>query len=66
MIETDHTTPMAAPGSDETPLGPAAMARYLRRVNGDAALCFARDLHEKAAWANESWGEYWAAVIRMV
>ena len=45
---------------------PAAMARYLRRTNGDAALCFARAMHEDAAWANEAWGSYWADVIRLV
>lgn len=51
---------------DEPARCPAAMARYLRRTNGDAALCFARAMHEDAAWANEEWGSYWAAVVRLV
>ena len=45
---------------------PAAMARYLRQTSGDAALCFARAMHEGSAWANEEWGSYWADVIRLV
>ena len=42
------------------------MARYLRRTSGDAALCFARAMHEESAWANAAWGSYWADVIRLV
>ncbi len=42
------------------------MARYLRRTSGDAAFCFARAMHEDAAWANEEWGSYWADVMRLV
>ena len=45
---------------------PAAMAQYLRQTSGDAALCFARAMHEDSAWANEAWGSYWADVIRLV
>ena len=45
---------------------PAAMALYLRRTNGDAALCFARAMYAESAWANEEWGSYWADVIRLV
>ena len=52
--------------AEESPLSPAAMARYLRRTNGEAALCFAQAIYEDAAWANEDWGAYWADVVRMV
>ncbi len=52
--------------SDDPARCPAAMARYLRKTSGDAALCFARAMHEDAAWANEDWGSYWADVIRLV
>ena len=52
--------------AEESPLSPAAMARYLRRTNGEAALCFAEAIYEDAAWANEDWGAYWADVVRMV
>lgn len=66
--------PSASPGlpvssilfSDDPAQCPAAMARYLRRTSGDAALCFARAMHEDSAWANEAWGSYWADVIRLV
>lgn len=47
-------------------LSPSGMAVYLRRVSGSAAYCFARTMHEDAAWANESWGAYWADVMRLV
>ena len=52
--------------SDDPARCPAAMARYLRQTSGDAALCFARAMHEESAWANEDWGSYWADVIRLV
>ena len=45
---------------------PAAMARYLRRTSGEAAYCFARAMHEDAAWANDDWGAYWADVMRLI
>ena len=47
-------------------LSPAAMASHLRRVSGAAALCFARVMHEESAWANDSWGRYWAEVMQRV
>ena len=47
-------------------LSPSAMARQLRQTSGDAALCFARVMHEQSAWANQSWGDYWAEVISQV
>ncbi len=50
----------------ELPLSPAAMARYLRRTNGAAALCFAQAIYEGSAWANDDWGAYWADVVRLV
>ena len=50
----------------EQPLSPAAMARYLRRTNGAAALCFAQAIYEGSAWANDDWAAYWADVIRLV
>ncbi len=52
--------------SDDPARCPAAMARYLRQTNGDAAFCFARAMHEDSAWANEAWGSYWADVMRLV
>jgi hypothetical protein len=45
---------------------PHAMAQYLRRTSGSAAYCFAQAMHEDSAWANETWGEYWANVMRLV
>jgi hypothetical protein len=45
---------------------PQAMAQYLRRTSGSAAHCFARAMHEDSAWANETWGDYWADVMRLV
>ena len=62
-------TPMPSPPgmlARDSALSPAAMARHLRRSGGEAALCFARSIYEDAAWANEEWGAYWAAVIRLV
>lgn len=47
-------------------LAPAAMAHHLRQVDPRAALCFAQAMYERAAWANEEWGDYWAAVVRSV
>lgn len=47
-------------------LAPAAMATYLRRTGGDAAACFAQAMYDDAAWANESWGAYWAEIVRLV
>ena len=61
-----ETTARAVLALDESSLSPAAMARYLRRTNGDAALCFAQAIYEDAAWANEAWGAYWADVVRLV
>ena len=52
--------------SDDPASSPAAMARYLRRTNGDAAFCFAQAIHAGAAWANEDWASYWADVMRLV
>jgi hypothetical protein len=45
---------------------PQAMAQYLRRTSGSAAYCFAQAMHEGSAWANETWGDYWANVMRLV
>ena len=50
----------------EPPFSPAAMARYLRRTTGAAALCFAQAIYEDSAWANDDWGAYWADVVRLV
>lgn len=58
--------PAAIVFADDPARCPAAMARYLRRTSGDAAFCFARAMHEDAAWANEEWGTYWADVMRLV
>ncbi len=63
---THHTCTVARSGAEEAPLTPAAMARYLRRTRGETALCFAQAIHAESAWANETWGAYWAAVVRMV
>ena len=63
LAETDARVVLAV---EETTLSPAAMARYLRRTNGEAALCFAQAIYEDAAWANEAWGAYWADVVRMI
>ena len=52
--------------TEERSMSPAAMALYLRRTNGDAALCFAQAIYEDAAWANDDWGAYWADVVRLV
>ena len=41
-------------------------AHYLRRVDPSAARCFAEAMYEGAAWANEAWGAYWAAVVCLV
>jgi hypothetical protein len=47
-------------------LSAAAMARYLRETSAASARCFALEMQERAAWANESWGDYWADVARLV
>ena len=47
-------------------LSPAAMASHLRRSNPLEARCFAKAMHEDAAWANEAWGQFWADVVRLV
>jgi hypothetical protein len=47
-------------------LSPIVMARYLRETNPLRARCFALEMQEQAAWANESWGEYWGDVARLV
>ncbi len=60
-----HGFPVAALARHD-PLSPAAMASHLRRTNPDEALCFARAMYDDAAWANESWGQYWADVMRLV
>lgn len=51
--------------SMDGPLSPAAMARMLRETNPLGARCFALEMHERVAWANESWGEFWAEVARL-
>jgi hypothetical protein len=45
---------------------PSIMAGYLRETNPLGARSFALEMQERAAWANESWGAYWAAVARLV
>ena len=47
-------------------LSRAAMAGHLRRADPVSARCFAEAMYEGSAWANESWGAYWADVIRLV
>ena len=47
-------------------LSPAVMAQYLRETNPDSARCFAREMHDRVAWANEAWGAYWADVAELV
>ncbi len=67
MPQIDGVTgfPVDRPVARNT-LSPAAMAHYLRRVEPLSALCFAEAMYEGAAWANEAWGAYWAAVVRLV
>jgi hypothetical protein len=48
------------------PLSPAAMARHLRETAPHSARRFARAMYDKVAWANESWGEFWADVERLI
>ncbi|WP_158743346.1 hypothetical protein [Acidisphaera sp. L21] len=68
IVEHQPTRPIPVPVlfTDDPASSPAAMARYLRRTSGDAAFCFARAMHEDAAWANADWGAYWADVMRLV
>ncbi len=47
-------------------LSPSVMAGYLRETHRRGARCFALEMQERAGWANESWGAYWAAVARLV
>ncbi len=47
-------------------LSPAAMAKHLHRSTGVDAPCFARAMQEYAAWANESWGMFWAEVVQEI
>jgi hypothetical protein len=47
-------------------LAPAAMAQHLRETNPASARCFALEMREQVAWANEEWGEYWEDVARLV
>ena len=47
-------------------LSAAVMAHYLRETNAGNARCFALQMQVQTAWANESWGDYWADVARMV
>jgi hypothetical protein len=48
------------------PLSPAAMAQHLRETAPRTARRFARAMHDRVAWANESWGEFWADVERLI
>ena len=59
-----HVPVVAAAASSA--LAPAAMAHHLRQVDPRAALCFAQAMYDRVAWANEEWGAYWAAVVRLV
>ena len=47
-------------------LSPTAMAGYLRQTHPMNARCFALEMQDQAAWANESWGEYWGDVARLL
>jgi hypothetical protein len=47
-------------------LSPAVMARYLRETKSLNARCFALEMQERTAWANEAWGEFWGDVARLV
>lgn len=47
-------------------LSPTSMARYLRETNPFNAHCFALQMQEQSAWANDSWGAYWGDVARLV
>ncbi len=49
-----------------TRFSPADMARHLRQTDPVRARHFALALHEDVAWANEDWGAFWAAVVRLV
>ncbi len=51
---------------DRDGLSPMVMARYLRETNPRSARCFALEMQKQTAWANESWGEYWGDVARLV
>jgi hypothetical protein len=48
------------------PLSPATMARHLRETDPRSARRFARAMHDRVAWANESWGAFWADVERLI
>ncbi len=63
---TAHAVPPALVLQGAAAFTPDAMAQYLRRTNGDAALCFAQAMHDGSAWANDAWGAYWADVVRLV
>lgn len=63
---TAPRTALPFPLTDEPATDPAAMARHLRQTSPDQARCFARAMHADAAWANEEWGLFWAAVVRLV
>jgi len=56
----------ARPAANDDGLSPAVMAQYLREMNPTGARCFALEMHERVAWANESWGAYWAEIARLV
>jgi hypothetical protein len=47
-------------------ISPVAMAGYLRETNPLNARCFALEMQRQTAWANESWGEYWGDVARLI
>lgn len=47
-------------------LSPVSMARYLRETNPLNAHCFALQMQEQSAWANDAWGAYWGDVARLV
>ena len=54
------------PAVEDDPLSPGAMARHLRQTSPSSARRFARAMHDRVAWANEAWGEFWADVERLV
>ena len=69
MTQLSHqiaTEAVASASHREASLPPATMARHLRQSHAEDAYCFALEMQEQVAWANEAWGAYWGAVARLV
>ncbi len=67
MMQQDAVRSVAvAPVCTHGAFSPAAMASHLRATEPEAAVCFAQAMYGASAWANESWGKFWADVIRLV